>query len=134
MNAKVGAYTILRVTMGINMIMHGAVRIFGDYTGFVSWVTNEFSGTILPGGLIYLIGWAIPPVEFLIGISLFLGLFTTVGLVVAGIHMAILVFGMSLISNWGTVANQMLYVFAFSALLFGIEYNRFSLDTLLSER
>lgn len=133
MNAKVGGYTLLRVIMGINLFMHGAVRIFGDYSGFRSWVIGEFSGTILPGGLVTLTAWLIPPVELLVGISLVLGLWTSVGLAVAGIHMGVLMFGMSLLSNWGSVANQLLYVFGLSALLFGIEYNRFSLDKLWFE-
>lgn len=130
MSNKVIAYTILRIVMGINMFMHGAVRFFGDYAGFANGVVNNFSGTVLPEVLVRLVGWSIPPVELIIGLSLILGLFTAFFLVISGVLMATLVFGMSLLQNWGTVADQMLYTLLFSALLFGLEYNQFSIDNI----
>jgi hypothetical protein len=45
--------------------------------------------------------------------------------------MATLVFGMSLLKNWGTVGTQMVYVVIFSILLFAHEHNRYSLDRMV---
>lgn len=130
-NHKIAGYTILRIVLGLNMLMHGAVRLFGDYTGFAEGVLKEFSGTVLPEILVKAVGWGIPPVEFLIGLALILGLFTGTALIAGGLLMSVLVFGMSLLKSWGTVGNQMVYVLLFSLLLFGMKYNRFSIDNLM---
>lgn len=68
--------------------------------------------------------------ELAVGAALILGLFTRTALVVGGLLMGVLVLGMSLLQNWGTVADQMLYTLLFALLLFGLEYNRLSLDWL----
>ncbi|MFB6356201.1 MAG: MauE/DoxX family redox-associated membrane protein [bacterium] len=125
---------MLRVVMGINMFTHGAVRLFGDYSGFVGWVEKTFSGTILPGILVTGVGWAIPPIEFVIGILLVTGTLTFSALLASGGLMSVLVFGMCLKQNWGTVADQMIYTGLFSALLFGLRFNECSVDGLLMKK
>lgn len=121
-------YALLRVVTGINMLLHGGIRILGGYSQFVKWVHKEFQATFLPEVLLTLVGYGIPVVEVLIGCSLVVGFMTLWGLVLSGFLMGTLVFGMCLLQNWGTVADQMIYTAVFAALLFGLEYNRFSLD------
>ena len=130
MNHRALGYALLRFVLGINFFMHGAVRVFGDYAGFAQGVAGEFSGTILPEAMVQLVGWGIPPVELAIGVALILGLFTRTALVAGGVLMGVLVFGMSLLQNWGTVADQMLYTLLFALLLFALKNNRLSLDRL----
>lgn len=49
-------YALLRFVLGVNFLMHGAVRVFGDYTGFARGVVGEFSCTILPEVMVRLVG------------------------------------------------------------------------------
>jgi len=130
MDSRILGYTLLRVVMGINMFMHGAVRLFGDYTGFANGVVKEFSGTFLAEPLLFSVGYGIPILETIIGLGLLVGLFTKTVLVLSGGLMATLVVGMSLLKNWGTVGSQMTYVVIFALLLFALDYNEISLDGL----
>lgn len=130
MDHRALGYALLRFVLGINFFMHGAVRVFGDYAGFAQGVVGEFSGSVLPEAMVRLVGWGIPPVELAVGVALILGLFTRTALVAGGLLMGVLVFGMGLLQNWGTVADQMLYTLLFALLLFELEYNRLALDRL----
>ena len=41
------AYTLLRITMGVNFLGHGLVR-FSKLDTFRNWMTGAFQNTILP--------------------------------------------------------------------------------------
>jgi hypothetical protein len=56
LNTKSLAYFYLRFITGINMLLHGGVRLFGDYRGFIDGVAQEFDGTVLPEALVRLVG------------------------------------------------------------------------------
>lgn len=122
---------MLRIVTGLSMLVHGSVRVCGSYGGFVQWIHGQFSRTFLPESLLTMVGYGIPLVEIVIGLSLIGGLLTFYGLILSGLLMSVLVFGMCLLQNWSTVADQMIYTFIFAALLFGLEYNHFSLDRFI---
>jgi thiosulfate dehydrogenase [quinone] large subunit len=130
-DAPVLGFASFRFVVGVNFLMHGAVRVFGDYAGFVSWVTKTFEGTILSGGLAGAYGWAIPLIELILGVLLISGLGTKWTLVAGELFMATLIVGMTLKQNWDTVAFQMIYAISLYLLLLNIRYNHLSLDYLL---
>ncbi len=70
------AYTMLRITLGINLLMHGLVRMLGNYSGFVETIHKDFQKTFLPSFSLTVFGWSLPPAETLVGLLLILGLFT----------------------------------------------------------
>lgn len=129
MSGRTYGYVVLRITLGVNMFVHGAVRIFGDYTGFVQWVTDSFQHTILPLTFVRIWAYVLPHIEAIIGICLLLGLFTAQALIAGGLLMAALVFGMGLKQNWDTVSMQMVYALIFYVLLREIRFNIYSLDS-----
>ncbi len=133
-DAPVLGFASFRLVVGVNFFMHGAVRVFGDYAGFVSWVTQTFEGTILSGGLATAYGWVIPLVELILGILLITGLGTKWTLVTGELFMATLIFGMTLKQNWDTVAFQMIYALSLYLLLLNIRHNHLSVDALLFRR
>ena len=42
------AYGILRLTLGVNIFLHGATRLSAGVAGFVSATVQQFSSTPLP--------------------------------------------------------------------------------------
>ena len=102
------AYGILRLTLGVNMLMHGVVRV-PNLTGFAEAIVSSFAGTPLPPLSVRLFALSLPFVEAGIGFLLVLGLFTRWALVAGGLMMTALVFGTALRSDWETVGIQMIY-------------------------
>ncbi|MBT5700642.1 MAG: DoxX family membrane protein [Gammaproteobacteria bacterium] len=128
MSDKVLAYTLLRLFMGLNMFMHGAVRLGENYGAFIEWTQGVFAETWLPSFLVTIEAALIPPVEMTVGVLLFLGFKTRFALMLAVGLMATLVFGMNVVQDWELVFRHVVYVCVFSGLMFNREYNEFSLD------
>lgn len=128
MNDKVLAFTFLRLFMGLNMFMHGAVRLGENYGAFISWTQGVFAESWLPSWLVTLEAMLIPPVEMTIGVLLFIGFKTRFAVMLAVGLLATLMFGMNVVQDWELVFRHVVYVFVFSCLMFNMEYNLFSLD------
>lgn len=128
MNDKVLAFTLLRLFMGLNMFMHGAVRLGENYSTFIQWTQGVFADTWIPSWLITVEAALIPPVEITIGVLLFLGFKTRFALILAVGLLATLVFGMNVVQDWELVFRHVVYVFVFSYMMSNLEYNEFSLD------
>ncbi len=118
MSNKKLAVLLLRFVTGINFLMHGAVRVFGDYSGFADGMVNDFSDTFLPAFSVRLLGYAIPIIELIVGVILITGFKLRIGLVIGFLLMATLIFGMSLLQQWGVVGSQMVYTIALFFILY----------------
>ena len=129
------AYGVLRLTMGINILIHGVGRVFGPGAGaFAAQTGREFAGTVLPQGLVHAFLSALPVVETTLGILITLGLFTRWALILGGLVIAALVFGTALRSDWTTVGIQLIYAITYYFLLANVVDDYFSLDNLLRRR
>lgn len=126
--SKQWAYVILRWALAVNMFIHGATRIFGNWSGFVRGVQDAFAATVLPELLVTGFAWFIAPFELLVGLLLMVGFRTRTALVTGGLFMSVLIFGMGLLQEWDTLGTQMVYVLVFSLLLYGQEHNALCLD------
>ena len=126
------AYAIFRVTLGINILIHGLGRILGPGAReFAAKTGAEFGGTPLPAGLVHLFLVVLPFAEATVGALVTLGLFTRWALAVGGLMITALVFGTALRSEWNTVGIQMIYAIVYYLLLANRRYDRFSLDGLV---
>jgi thiosulfate dehydrogenase (quinone) large subunit len=126
------AYLIFRLTLGINILVHGAGRIFGPGAdAFATTTTAEFTKTALPLGLVHAFLFVVPFAELVLGTLTTLGLFTRWALVVGGLLILALVFGTAMRSDWNTVGVQMIYAITYYLLLVNRGDNRFSVDGLL---
>lgn len=134
MSNQVLAYTMFRLFMGLNMFMHGAVRLGPNYGEFITWTQGVFAESWLPMWLVTLEARLIPGVEIAIGVLLFLGLKTRVALIMAIVLMATLVFGMNVVQNWELVNRHVIYVIAFYLLLHNLEFNQRSIDARQTPR
>jgi thiosulfate dehydrogenase (quinone) large subunit len=125
------AYVVFRLTLGINILVHGSGRIFGP--GAEAFATNtsaEFTKTALPAGLVHAFLLALPFAEAALGVFTTLGLFTRWALALGGLMIVVLVFGTAMRSDWNTVGVQMIYAITYYLLLVNREQNRFSFDAL----
>ncbi len=129
------AYLLLRLTMGIHMIAHGGVRlpILGQ---FAAETRKAFAGVNLlglpffPDWLVNIICYAIPPVEFVIGILLMVGFKTRPASIVGNILMLILMFGTVAQKNFSVAHLMWFYVVTFAALGALNFADRYSLDAV----
>jgi len=98
------AYLILRLTMGVNMLTHGIARML-NLDGFNSWMIGKFSNTILPEFMVSIASYMIPFSEFILGILLIFGLFTSRVYLLGGLLIVFLVFGSGLQENWNVMSS-----------------------------
>ncbi len=126
------AYAVFRLTLGVNILIHGVGRLFGSGAGeFAAKTSSEFVATPLPHSFVYVFLVILPFVETILGMLLVLGLFTRWMLTLGGLLIAALVFGTALRSDWPTAGIQMIYAIIYYLLLKNLADNYFSADTLL---
>ncbi len=127
------AYSALRITLGMNIFFHGAMRLI---TGLDAWAATEAhlfdKQPLLPMWSVSLFLHVLPFVEVLLGALTFLGLFTRWALIAGSIMILLLVFGNDTRQDWNTVGNNMHYVIYYVGLIAALRYNAFALDTLKS--
>src|SRR5580692_8883802 len=88
------AYLVFRLTLGINILVHGAGRIFGPgVEAFAATTGAEFTKTALPPILVHAFLVVLPFVELLLGTLTTVGLLTRWSLTLGGLFMTVLVFG-----------------------------------------
>ena len=123
-------YLLLRLAIGASMFGHGLVRL-PKLTAFSNWMVSSFENSMLPKSLVLPFSYALPIAEFLIGFLLIFGLFTKPALVAGGIVMVVLVFGTTLIENWGALPAQLIHIAFFALLLHFLSTNSMALDGLI---
>lgn len=123
-------FVLLRLAVGMSMFGHGLVRIV-KLPKFSAWMIGQFEKSILPEALVTPFSYLLPIIEFGIGVLLLIGLFTKQALIIGGITMALLIFGSSMIEEWGAIPSQMIHTFFFAILLSYLNYNSYSVDNAL---
>jgi thiosulfate dehydrogenase (quinone) large subunit len=126
------AYAVFRLSLGINLLIHGAGRFLGrgGVEAFSSKTTTEFAGTALPAGLVHAFLIVLPYAEFILGVLVLVGLFTRWALTLGGLLITALIFGTALRGDWTTVGIQMIYAIIYYLLLLNRADNALSLDAL----
>jgi thiosulfate dehydrogenase (quinone) large subunit len=76
-------YLLLRLTLGLNILLHGAVRV--PALGAVEGMVRQFTDTPLPAVAVRLFGLVLPFLEAAIGLLLTIGLWTRGALVASGV-------------------------------------------------
>ena len=118
---------LLRWGLGLRLLVSGVSKI-GDLGGFVNgYILPAFAETILPGWMVAPYGYALPPVELLLGVLLILGLFRNLTLLVTGLTFLSLAFGQMLLQQHSTVLDILLYLFLTTVLLYLGEKDRWIL-------
>ncbi|MGF7215357.1 thiosulfate dehydrogenase [quinone] large subunit [Spirosoma lacussanchae] len=115
------AQLVIRLGLGINMLMHGLVRI-PKLSAFVTKTGAGFASTILPAILTNAFLYTLPFVEFASGVLILLGgQFSRWGYFIGGLTIAALLFGTTLKEDWQSAGTQLIYVIAFYLALRGLD-------------
>ncbi|AUD02053.1 DoxX family protein [Spirosoma pollinicola] len=115
------AQLVIRIGLGVNMLMHGLVRL-PKLTAFVTKTEVGFATTILPTLLTRAFLYTLPFVELTIGILILLGgQLTKWGYFAGGLVISLLLFGTTLKEDWSGAGLQMTYIIAFYLALRGVD-------------
>src|SRR5207237_10486847 len=133
MNSRAIAYTLMRVAYGVIFLFYGIGKFRGGLGNFVGGMNQQFSGK-LPAALVMPFAYFIPFAETISGALILLGLFTRVGLTLSGLLLLGLTFGVVMLGQAPTVAHNLQYVLLNFVLLWFVDMNRYSVDSLAGRR
>jgi thiosulfate dehydrogenase [quinone] large subunit len=123
------AYTILRVSFGANIMLHGVSRIVMGHGAFLAYLTHYFEkASYVPVGMLSLFATVQPWVELILGLLLMIGLATRFSLIAGGLVILSLVIGTNLAQDWLVSGLQLIYAFLYYYLLAHLDQNRYSID------
>ena len=126
------AYLLSRLAIGLSFFGHGLVRL-PKLDGFSNWMMGQFTKSSIPEFLVLPFSYALPIVEFAAGLMILLGLFTRLGLLLAGAVSLALIFGTTMIENWEALPSQLIHVAFTSVLLAYLPQNSYAVDHLLKK-
>jgi len=125
------AYTILRVSFGANIMLHGVSRIYMGHAAFLAYLTHYFEkAPYFPAGMLSSFATVQPWVETILGLLLVIGLATRFSLIAGGLVIMCLVIGTNLAQDWLVSGLQLIYAFLYYYLLVHLDQNRYSIDGL----
>jgi thiosulfate dehydrogenase [quinone] large subunit len=127
-------YFLLRLSLGVDMVMHYVVRQWGISQDFVPVTEKMFVGNLLPMSWVHVFLTVLPYFEGVLGVLLVLGLLSRWALTAEGLLVTVLLFGTALRSDWTVVSHQMIYLLFVFILLAVEEYDYFSVDAYLTRR
>jgi thiosulfate dehydrogenase [quinone] large subunit len=125
------AYTILRVSFGANIMLHGVSRIVMGHAAFLAYLTHYFEkASYVPVSMLSVFATVQPWVELILGLLLMIGLATRFSLIAGALVIMCLVFGTNLAQDWLVSGLQLIYAFLYYYLLVHLDQNRYSIDGL----
>ena len=123
------AYTILRVSFGANIMLHGVSRIVMGHAAFLAYLTHYFEkASYVPVSMLSVFATVQPWVELILGLLLMIGLATRFSLIAGGLVILALVIGTNLAQDWLVSGLQLIYAFLYYYLLAHLDQNRYSID------
>jgi thiosulfate dehydrogenase [quinone] large subunit len=126
-------YAVFRLTLGLNIFMHGFARLLTGRDAFLAAYEPRFTHSFLPMSQVHFFLAVLPYIELIIGALTILGLLTLWSLIAGGLLMIVLVFGTATTQNWNGVGNQMLYAVYYYLLIARISDNWLAVDRLISK-
>ncbi len=124
------AYALLRITLGVNIALHGISRIVAGPALFAASLTKQFANTPLPHFAVQGFGYALPWFEALVGLLILFGALTRVALIAGALLIVLLTFGSTLHQDWDIAGLQLIYAAVYFVLIALHQYNSFSVDEL----
>jgi thiosulfate dehydrogenase [quinone] large subunit len=126
------AYTILRVSFGANIMLHGISRLLAGHAAFLAYLNHYFEKTpVMPASMLPAFASVLPWVETTLGLLLLLGIATRFSLIVGALVVTALVIGTNLAQDWLVSGLQLIYAFLYYYLLVHLNENLLSVDGFL---
>lgn len=126
------AYLLLRLTIGLNICIHGISRLLAGPASFAHALVPMFQKTLLPAWSVLAFGLTLPWLEAILGLLLLPGLQTRPALIAGSLLLVVLTFGSTLRQDWESAALQLIYASVYAGLIAFRSKNVYSLDALLS--
>ncbi|PKK37540.1 DoxX family protein [Siphonobacter sp. SORGH_AS_0500] len=124
------SFFLARLAVGTSLLGHGLVRM-PKLSGFSAWMVDKFKDSLLPESLVTPFSYALPIAELMVGVLIVLGLFTRLALTAGSWIMISLIFGSSMVEDWGAIPSQLIHVaFLTILLVFEHSHNSYSLDKM----
>ncbi len=133
MDDRALARALLRLTLGINLLVHGLVRI-PKLAAFAGAMVRDYGPTFLPSQIVYGFALALPLAEAVLGALIAVGLWQRSALAAGALLMLGLILGTALLQRWDTLTQQMVYSLIYAALIATLSWDRWSVDALRSGR
>lgn len=133
MNTRDIGYALMRITYGVIFLFYGIGKFMGGLANFVGGMNQQFSGK-LPAYMVMPFAYVLPFGELISGALILLGLFTRAGLIISGLLLIGLTFGLVMLGRADGVAHNLIYVLANFGLLWFSDLNRLSLDRLFEPK
>jgi thiosulfate dehydrogenase [quinone] large subunit len=133
MDQRKTGYVLLRITFGVIFLFYGITKFRAGVGGFVGSMNQQFSGK-LSAAMVMPFAYAIPFAETISGALILFGLFTRAGLTLSGLLLIGLTFGVVMLGQPQLVAHNLQYGLVNFVLLWFLESNGFSVDSLLHKR
>jgi thiosulfate dehydrogenase (quinone) large subunit len=127
-------YFILRLSLGVDMLMHLVVREWGVSQDFVPVTEKMFAGNLLPMSWVHYFLTYLPYFEGLLGVLLIAGLWSRWAIFAEGLLVTVLLFGTAIRSDWTVVSHQMIYLLFVFFLLAVEDWDYFSVDAWRERR
>lgn len=127
------AFFAARLPIGLSFFGHGLVRL-PKLDQFSGWMLKTMEKSFLPPELISPFSYALPVLEFAIGLLIIIGLFTRQSLFAGLLVMSTLIFGSTTIENWDAITGQLVHAGYLAVLLFMIGHNNFAVDNLFAKK
>ncbi|OZI08307.1 DoxX family protein [Siphonobacter sp. BAB-5385] len=125
------AFILARLALAMSMLGHGLVRI-PKLNGFSAWMLGKFKDSMLPEVLVLPFSYALPVAELLVGVLLLIGWMTRQALVAGAVVMILLIFGSSMIEDWGAIPSQLIHAaYCCILLVFVDTHNAYAVDKRL---
>ena len=126
------AYTILRLSFGANIMLHGVSRLLNGRPAFLAYLNHYFEHAhLIPASSLPAFGTVLPWVETTLGLLLMIGLFSRFTMIAGALVMLCLVIGTNLAQDWVVSGLQLIYCFLYYYLLVHLEENTISVDAML---
>lgn len=126
------AYTILRLSFGANIMLHGVSRLLNGRAAFLAYLNHYFEHAhLIPASSLPAFGAVLPWVETSLGLLLMLGLFSRFTLIAGALVMLCLVIGTNLAQDWVVSGLQLIYCFLYYYLMVHLDENTISLDAMM---
>ncbi|MBD3627722.1 DoxX family membrane protein [Cyclobacterium sp.] len=123
------SFIFIRLGVGISMLGHGLVSI-PKISNFSSGMVDSFDGSYLPEFIVVPFSFVLPFLEFLLGLMLLLGWHTSMAGILGGVLMLFLMFGTSMIENWGALPSQMIHLLFFILVYEFNDKNAWAIDCI----
>ncbi len=124
MTSSVLITLIIRLVLGLVFLGWGTDKLLHLSESY-TYLTSGFEKSWIPSFLVYAWAAIMPFLETLLGISFLIGFRYRIALVVAGIFMAVITFGLVVQGQASVVASNLVYVLVIIAGLHFSDHNKF---------